>query len=380
MSKENKINKKENDSNDAPPATPGFNNINNINNEYLTICPECSSSIEILSINEQNNVIEFRCIKNNKNYIMTIKEYLEKIKEYKEKNINNLKDTCQIHNDNKYVSYCFECNCHLCDECLKTRIHINHKKSNIIEISPIKEEINIIKEVIKDYEMRLENKKNEKTTKTKEINDKLNNENNIEKYKLEKIININKEKEKEELEINNDISDIEEIKRKYENEIRIRRKKYIEEKKNINNKYKFINEEENIKYKLKIEKIKKIYTNKIKSYKFEEKIGNFDNMLRINETIFNVYKTYNNNYYNAVNINNLLLYYIKNDYINNKIMKNILKDNYDKIINIIKQKNNEDNKLILKTKNENDKNNKIEEKYKNEINILKKKISQIYII
>jgi len=66
MSKENKINKKENDSNDAPPATPGFNNINNINNEYLTICPECSSSIEILSINEQNNVIEFRCIKNNK--------------------------------------------------------------------------------------------------------------------------------------------------------------------------------------------------------------------------------------------------------------------------------------------------------------------------
>jgi len=135
---------------------------------------------------------------------MTIKEYLEKIKEYKEKNINNLKDTCQIHNDNKYVSYCFECNCHLCDECLKTRIHINHKKSNIIEISPIKEEINIIKEVIKDYEMRLENKKNEKTTKTKEINDKLNNENSIEKYKLEKIININKEKEKEELEINND--------------------------------------------------------------------------------------------------------------------------------------------------------------------------------
>jgi len=99
-------------------------------------------------------------------------------------------------------------------------------------------------------------------------------------------------------------------------------------------------------------------------------------MLRINETIFNVYKTYNNNYYNAVNINNLLLYYIKNDYINNKIMKNILKDNYDKIINIIKQKNNEDNKLILKTKNENDKNNKIEEKYKNEINLLKKKIEE----
>ena len=76
MSKDIKINKKEYDSNDAPPATPGFDNIIN---EYFTICPDCSSSIEILSINEQNNVIEFRCIKNNKNYIMSIKE---KIKNY----------------------------------------------------------------------------------------------------------------------------------------------------------------------------------------------------------------------------------------------------------------------------------------------------------
>ena len=48
---------------------------------------------------------------------MSIKEYLEKIKDYKEKNIKDLKDTCQIHNNNKYVSYCFECNCHLCAEC-----------------------------------------------------------------------------------------------------------------------------------------------------------------------------------------------------------------------------------------------------------------------
>ena len=107
----------------------------------------------------------------------------------------------------------------------------------------------------------------------------------------------------------------------------------------------------------------KIYLNKIKSYKFENKIENYDNMLKINEIIFNIYNTYNNNYYNAVNINNLLLYYIDNKYINDKIMRNILRDNYDKIINIIKQKNNEDNKLN-KIKDENDKINKIEEKYK----------------
>ena len=156
MSKEIKI-KKENDSSDAPPPTPKFNEqeTNEIN-EYFVICPECSSSIEIKLINEQNNIIEFRCIKENKNYIMPIKEYLEKIKEYKEKNINDLKDKCEIHKNNNYVSYCYECNCHLCDECLKTRIHINHKKSNIIEIKQIEEEINIIKEVIDDYNKKLE--------------------------------------------------------------------------------------------------------------------------------------------------------------------------------------------------------------------------------
>ena len=132
MSKENKINKKEHDSSDAPPPTPEQETIINEINEYFIICHECSSSIEILSINEDNNIIEFRCIKENKNYIISIKEYLEKVKEYKDKNINDLKDKCEKHKNNNYISYCYECNCHLCEECLKTRIHIDHKKSNII--------------------------------------------------------------------------------------------------------------------------------------------------------------------------------------------------------------------------------------------------------
>ena len=80
MSKE----KKESfDSNKALPITPG--EIFDETFYYLYICPKCSSSIEILLINEINNIIKFRCIKENKEYIMDIKEYIKKIKEKKKR-------------------------------------------------------------------------------------------------------------------------------------------------------------------------------------------------------------------------------------------------------------------------------------------------------
>ena len=46
---------------------------------------------------------------------------------------------------------------HLCEECLKSRKHINHKKSNMIEIQPREEEIKLIKEVINDYKNEKKN-------------------------------------------------------------------------------------------------------------------------------------------------------------------------------------------------------------------------------
>ena len=48
---------------------------------------------------------------------------------------------------------------HLCEECLKSRKHINHKKSNMIEIQPIKKELYIIDEVINDYKNNTEEEK-----------------------------------------------------------------------------------------------------------------------------------------------------------------------------------------------------------------------------
>ena len=50
-------------SNDAPPVTPEPEI--EINDLYYN-CSECPSLIEILSINEDNNIIEFKCLNKDK--------------------------------------------------------------------------------------------------------------------------------------------------------------------------------------------------------------------------------------------------------------------------------------------------------------------------
>ena len=95
-------------------------------NEMLYNCCECSSPIEIFSLDVKNYYwIDFYC-RNKDHYIgMHIKDYIDKMKKYNNKNVNN--DICDIHN-NKYDCFCFDCYKHLCKECLKSRDHINHKK------------------------------------------------------------------------------------------------------------------------------------------------------------------------------------------------------------------------------------------------------------
>ena len=113
----------------------------------------------------------------------------------------------------------------------------------------------------------------------------------------------------------------------------------------------------------------------------KEKIKYYENMLKINKMIYNTYKNNNNNYYNSININTLLLYYTKNEYINDKIIKIKLKDKYSDIIDIINKKYEENKKIKeLKVNNENIINEK-EEKYNREKNVLIKKVNKIiYII
>ena len=152
--------KKDNYQNEAPPPILN-NNIKELNNIYYN-CDKCSSLIEIISINEDTDSIEFKCLNEEKKHgkrIIKIKEYIENMKKYNQKSLNS--DICNIHNHNNiFASYCLDCNCHLCNDCLKTRTHINHQKINIIEIMPIQEELNIIKEVIADYNTKIEKLKN----------------------------------------------------------------------------------------------------------------------------------------------------------------------------------------------------------------------------
>ena len=135
-------------------------------------CIEYSSLIEILSIDEQNNTIEFKCINKHNNIKSTIKEYLEKMKRYND--ITNLNDNCEVHNNqkneySKFVNFCFDCKSHLCKECLKTKKHKNHNKSYIFELQPNEEDLNKIKKKFEKIHNDIKNLKIEKENKIKEI-------------------------------------------------------------------------------------------------------------------------------------------------------------------------------------------------------------------
>ena len=186
-------------------------------------CSECKSPIEILTLNENESIIEFKCINNNHKIKMPIGEYIDKMKKYNDKNINNDKCLNKDHKNNNYECYCLDCNKHLCKECLALRNHKDHNKKIILEIKPNKDELNIIEDIIKYYQDEFDKLDKESLIIENEISNKLK------EYKLK----INERKElklkenenniKKELELNNNKYklDIENIRNKYENEIKL---------------------------------------------------------------------------------------------------------------------------------------------------------------
>ena len=372
------------------------------NNEMYYNCSECSSSIEIESINEKNNIINFKCSNkesnHSKTFKMPLKKYLEEMKKYNNRKSNS--DECEIHKkNNKYVSYCFNCNRHLCQECLKTRIHINHIKNEIIEMAPKNEELHIIKEIINDYKINFDNLMKKKENQLNEkLNEEIENENNNYKINIQKK---NEDREKEELKLNKDnyLEDISKIIKKYKEEINLRKKKYISDNNKICNKYKLINEKEKIINNKKINELKRKFDKEIKNLKYNKEIQNMNNIKKLNEIVYNTYNIYNNNYYNAINIYKILLGYINNENINNKIKNKILNIKNDVISEIMQRKKKVDKANINHFENEIDNikkekeellkslsSNKIEDededemlcfKYKNEIQEYRDKIIKI---
>ena len=337
----------ENESKEIPTAAT-ISEENEDNNLYYN-CPECPSLIEILSIDEKNNNIEYNCL--NKKYfhgknIIKIPEYLTKMRKFNSQRIN--KDTCDLHSskysNNEYISYCFDCNYHLCNECLKTRTHINHIKNNIIEIKPMKEELKIIEEIIKDYSVNLDTIRKEKYNEEKIIEEEINIKKNKEYERIEKILELNNREEKEEMRINKEqyMKDIEEIKRRYEEEMKQRKLEYLNENKNISNKYKYLNEKENTLYKIRIEHLDDIFKARAEKLNYGTKIEKLNSIKNLIEVVYNTYCAFNNNYFNAININKILLHYHNNEYINDTIMKRTLKENYESTLTKILQKRNQD--------------------------------------
>ena len=62
------------------------------------------------------------------------------------------------------------------------------------------------------------------------------------------------------------------------------------------------------------------YKEKLKTFQFDLKIEKMNNFKIINEIIYYTYIRYNNNYYNAININNIILSYYRSEFINNVII------------------------------------------------------------
>ena len=366
---------------DAPPPNALQQEIIINKNEYYN-CSECSSLVEILSISEENNTIEFNCLNKNKNHsksIMPIDEYLDSMKKYNNNNIN--KDNCEIHQNNKYICYCFNCKKHLCKECLKTRDHIEHFKNYIIEIQPIKEELDIIQEVINDYKIRIEKIKNEKSLEIKKLNDNLNYNKIKENKIIEEKIQKNERNKLNELKLNNDkyLIDISKIKKKYFEELKKRKNIFLNDKKEINNKYKLLGEKYFICHNYKIQQLNKKFNRELKKFQNYKNVGNMNNIIRLTEIIYNTYISSNDNYYNAININNIILNYFKNDYFKNIIMKKVLNNKGDNILRKILKRDKKANKdmfitpfhgkseLKLESENNDLKINKIIEQYEKQI-------------
>ena len=284
-------------------STPGFEN--KVLKEIYYNCTECNALIEILSIDEKENTIEFLCSNQHKK-LMPIKEFLDKMMDNDNVDIN--KDICQIHK-NQYMSFCFDCKKHLCKDCLKTRDHIYHNKNNIIEIQPIKTELKIIKKIVKYYDDKLEKLKNKKFLIKKRLNSFLDKcKTDIDNI-LQKEINSSETKKKLELE-NNKIkfsSDIKKIREKYEREIKNLKEIFNKNEIIIDNKYQIQKEKLELYYKYKF----LLYQNKcddiLRKVSFDKNIENLTNLKRLNELVYNTYNLYNNNYYNSKNINNIII-------------------------------------------------------------------------
>ena len=91
----------------------------------------------------------------------------------------------------------------------------------------------------------------------------------------------------------------------------------------------------------KIYELNQKYNEEIERLGYAKKIENLNSIVKFNEIVYYTYLFYNQNYYNCINLNNLLINYYKNENIKNNIIKRILKDDYDKVTKLILEREGE---------------------------------------
>lgn len=172
-------------------------------------CTQCSSNIELVELDDTNNIISFQC-PNHSQLTMSIKDYLKNMPKKtflysqcssckkSQNEINNsiifkfcsnckvilcnkcifnhdkshqfignnqINIKCGFHYQNNNKSFCIDCNTHLCEDCMKQRKHMMHKKVNIIEIEPSSKEINTLLKLINEYKTNVSTAQIEKNNK-----------------------------------------------------------------------------------------------------------------------------------------------------------------------------------------------------------------------
>ena len=331
-------------------------------------CTECSSNIEVISIDNNEANITFRCLnkdKNNNHQIqkMPISTYLKKMEkntflfdkcsicsrdqssinnfsylkycvkckttfcnECKEKHINSGDNNhffinnnekgikCLLHPNNKNTEYCINCKTHLCEECIKTGKHLSHETKSLMHFSNLKEKKEIIEKNIdylkKTKKQMLENK----NSKLNELNDLLKNKKAEIETDLKNKIQLEEIKEKEEIVINESKKkeELEKIKAIYESQIKKIEIEYNSKEEIIKKNYRELIEKYKNSFNEKMNKIR----NEIKIFfdeKIDTKIIKINDLISIYEIIKKTQEKYQDNYYNNINIFNAISSFGKSD-------------------------------------------------------------------
>ena len=328
---------------------------NNYKENILCNCPDCGSFIEIL--NETYNQIEFKCPICNKNdekgvKIMIIQDYLSSLsknicnicKNGKENlklcikckliicndcinnhieqsqgncsneffiDYNEIGIKCFEHPNNINMCFCNNCQKHLCSECLKSKKHKYHIKTDFIEIKPSEEEVNKYFSIIDLLKNVKQNLKQVQIEKIKEARHNASDqEYNILKLFQSNVSKINRDMEKEIKDEKKKFSEeCDKLYQEYLDNVESKKINLEKKVKEINWKYEnLFNDEKNI-YDKKIDELNnKIMKDYQALYKkdFPIQINLVNNLIKINEIIYHSFLAYENNYYANINFDKII--------------------------------------------------------------------------